>query len=373
MTKLIKYLVISDIHLGHRKNPTEDIIENLGIFFNQYQKRSDLDFIFIAGDLTDRLLDLSQSASAMILLWCMDLLGFCQRSNIKLRILAGTPSHDWSQPKFFTSLTKAYDKLDAKYVSDLSIEIDTKTGLSILYVPDEWRHSTDKTLEEVHDLLKAKNLEKVDIAIMHGMFKYQSPVPGAKLPLHDEDSYLRIVKHYINIGHIHNFSTYSRIIAQGSFDRLAHGEENPKGAVEVNLFPDGSREFYFIENKHAKVFKTITLKSKDGEKATREIEKHLKGIKPLSHIRIKCSKEHPIYIGFDEIRKQFTQFYLEKKSLEDKDNDNNDLVTPVAFSVDVFTPITITKDNIAKLLLDEIQSRTKLSAEQLLIFESAIK
>jgi DNA repair exonuclease SbcCD nuclease subunit len=61
MTKL-KYLVLSDIHLGSKNNTTAEIINNLDIFFKNYTQDgefSELDIIFIAGDLFDRLLDMN--------------------------------------------------------------------------------------------------------------------------------------------------------------------------------------------------------------------------------------------------------------------------------------------------------------------------
>ena len=57
--------------------------------------------------------------------------------NIILRILEGTPSHDWKQSKLFihlNDLTKA--GTDVKYIDSLSIEYIDKFGINVLY-PDE--------------------------------------------------------------------------------------------------------------------------------------------------------------------------------------------------------------------------------------------
>ena len=80
-------------------------------------------------------------------------------------------------------------------------------------------------------------LTKVDYAVMHGQFDYQLPKHITGMPRHDSQKYLDIVKHYIFIGHIHTHSVYDRIIAQGSFDRLTHGQEEPKGYV-VSIVDD---------------------------------------------------------------------------------------------------------------------------------------
>jgi len=48
MKNKIKYLVLSDIHLGHPKNHTENIINNLNDFFIKYTKElNDIDILFI--------------------------------------------------------------------------------------------------------------------------------------------------------------------------------------------------------------------------------------------------------------------------------------------------------------------------------------
>ena len=52
----ISYLVLSDIHLGHNINTTENIINNLQLYFkDNYKEFSKLDMICIAGDVFDKL------------------------------------------------------------------------------------------------------------------------------------------------------------------------------------------------------------------------------------------------------------------------------------------------------------------------------
>ena len=89
-----KYLVFSDVHLGHPRTTTEEIIDHLNAFFNDFTNFTDLDAIFIAGDLFDRLLDNHSDEYHRIVIWCAKLLQFCVKHNIKLRVLEGTPSHD---------------------------------------------------------------------------------------------------------------------------------------------------------------------------------------------------------------------------------------------------------------------------------------
>ena len=69
--------------------------------------------------------------------------------------------------------------------------------IHILYVPDEWRHKASDTLTCVRDLLKEKSISQVDIAVMHGCFRFQMPMLEGMKFVHKESDYLDIVKYYI--------------------------------------------------------------------------------------------------------------------------------------------------------------------------------
>ena len=234
----LKWLTLSDVHLGHKRTSTEEILKNLYIFFKDFtgEVYSDLDFIFIAGDLFDGLLDYSGNDREIhsIKLWLNSIMRFCHKYSIALRILEGTPSHDWKQSFMAVTIYEIIDlPFDFKYVNSLYIEQHSKA--TILYIPDEWTSSTDTTYKQVKELMNNIHIDSVDIAIMHGAFEYQLRQAPAKVQKHNEHLYESIVKYAINIGHIHTHSVHGKIIAQGSFDRLAHGEEEKKGAVVCHL------------------------------------------------------------------------------------------------------------------------------------------
>lgn len=365
----IRYLVLSDIHLGHPRNKTENIIDALDAFFENFTIDFNLDLLFLAGDIFDNLLDFSSPESNLATIWAAGLMKYCGRLNIKLRVLKGTPSHDWDQSEIFNTLAKAAKfPVDMKYVNSLSIEQIDDLGISVLYVPDEWRSDPNVTYTEVEALLAQDNLKKVDIAIMHGNFGYQLPVQAAKAPRHDEEKYLSIVKYFISIGHIHTSTVYSRILAQGSFDRLAHGEEEPKGGMLCTIHNDGHGEYFFIENKKAKIFKTINIKFNDVDAAIQQIERHTAKLPSDSYVRIRAKKDHPLIIGIDEVKKRFPLFHITKITTEEEDINQFTLVEDVKDTSD-YVPITITKDNIVALLMEEIKSKYEFSTNQLLIAE----
>lgn len=111
-------------------------------------------------------------------------LRFCKKYNAQLRILEGTPGHDWKQSRRFELINEeAKLEVDLKYFDTLSIEYNDVTDLYVLYVPDEWEENPEETLSQVKDLLIANNIDKVDIAVMHDNFEYQLP-EIAKAPKH---------------------------------------------------------------------------------------------------------------------------------------------------------------------------------------------
>lgn len=365
----VKYLVISDIHLGHKTSYTKDIIDNLDEFILNAIKSYKLDILFLAGDVFDSLLTFPSNEATEITIWMGNLIKLCSQYKIKLRVLEGTPSHDWHQSKKFEILASYLSiEIDLKYITDIHIEYINDLDLYVLYVPDEARSTANETYRVVKTLLKNLNINKVDIAIMHGEFKYQLPHIPYNDSKHIESDYLNIVRHFINIGHIHNFTKYDRIIAQGSFDRLIHGEENPKGGTIQIIRDKGIDEFYFIENTKAKIYNTILLNYNDYEKSIIYIRNKLKGLKYNSRIRIKANKNHPVFLAFNELKKRFPFYVFSKKNIEDDVIQNTENKINVNNNI-TYTPITINKDNIKNLLLESLENKISFNNKQLEFFE----
>jgi hypothetical protein len=369
MTRQVRYLTISDIHINqHRKNTTKEIIRNLDVFFSYYNRDSqfvDMDIIYIAGDLFDSLSSLADEESHEILLWLYRLMSFCSEFSIKLRILEGTPSHDWKQSKLADSiyqiLVHRKISLDYKYISTLHIEYITDLELYVLYVPDEYSPEVATTFSHVQQLLSDTGIRQVDIAIMHGAFGFQLKQAPSYIQRHREEDYLAIVKHYINIGHVHGFMIYDRIIGQGSFDRNGHGEEEPKGGTICTIRSPTGDSFVFVENKGAKIFKTITLKTLDLDKCIAHIVKLTKNLPVGSFVRIKATKDHPIYSAFKDLESKFPLLRLSKLS-SDKETEE---VKSVSLDTDIYTPVSITDTNIVSLLMSEIRSKYNLTDSKL--------
>lgn len=352
MISKLSLAVVSDIHLGSKRNKTTDIINNLVKAFPSNDETSKLDIIFLAGDVFDRLLDYPDVDAMDINIWIYDFLTLCSRFNIIVRILEGTPSHDRFQSQAFLNVAHISKlPIDLKYVKTLSIEYIEELDINVLYVPDEWETTTDKTLDQVKELLQNKGLEKVDFAIMHGSFDYQVPPHLKKVPKHDSQEYLNIVKHYIFIGHIHNFTFHDRIIAQGSFDRLAHGEEGPKGHVRAVIKND-QKEFFFIENESAKIYKTFKCYSLNLEETLIYLKKMTESLPDNSCVRVEADKEHIIFSNMNELVSMYPTITWTKLQ-KSEENDQEIIETDLD---DDYTQITINKDNIESLLMYRITS-----------------
>lgn len=346
----INYLVLSDIHLGHNINNTENIINNLQLYFkDNYKEFSKLDMICIAGDVFDKLLVSSSIDFILSTEWLTELIVFCKQHDIILRILEGTPSHDRNQSKVITSIIKKLNiELDYKYIDTLYIEHHNRLGIDILYIPDEYKHKAEDTYKEVLELLTERKLKKVDIAFIHGQFHYQLPM--VKLDSsHNMEDYLNIVKYYISVGHIHTPSVYERIIAQGSFDRLAHNEEEDKGGVVITLTEKES-SFKFVYNKNAMIFKTYRFDKESIEEITNVLDKDLKKMKDKSNIRIISNSEEFLSNNIKDLRLRYPNINIKIEKSKNKEENKFNIIEELP-KIETFS---ITKDNILDLITLEL-------------------
>lgn len=349
LNKRIKILIVSDVHLGSKRNSTKKIIENIKTYILNGDNK-DLDILFIAGDFFDRLLELNFDSLDDIDFVIHLILSYCSKNNIALRVLEGTPSHDWGQPFRFITLNKiaGFENLDIKYIDNVSVEYFSQFDMSVLYVPDEIQPTPEKTLTLVKDTLSSKGIDKVDIAIMHGQFEYQLPAYIKNIPRHSSEEYLALVRSFIFVGHIHTHSFFQRIVAQGSFDRLSHGEEEPKGYVVAYIGKEDS-EFFFIENKGARIYKTIDCSYYDLEKTIEYLKEYSFKLPPDSAIRISANSQHPIFSNMQELV-VFAPDITWTKLLKDKDNKEEEKFSPLFQEEEKYTPITITKLNLVQLM-----------------------
>lgn len=362
---LRSWLTLSDIHLGARSTTAREILDHLEKFFDGFTAKSQfcsVDAIFIAGDLWDDTIEFSSDVLRLFIPFARRFLGWCARNTIAVRVLEGTPRHDRKQSSTFSEIASLVDStLDFKYIPTLSIEYLDALRMHVLYVPDECRPKADAVAESISDLLYEHKLEKVDIAIMHGMFRYQMdqiPVSNElKNKVHNEQWYLDHVRYYINIGHIHTHSQYDRIVAQGSFDRLRHGEEEPKGAILVKEITPGEFGHFFIENPLAKIYKTIDVKGAL-DVVLKKLDKEIRLLPENSHIRIKGEATHAIFQGFETLRTKYPFYTFTKKLITEEsekkvtETQNNDYI-----------PVILNRETLTEAVFKEVTSTSTLDPE----------
>ena len=350
----LRLKVLSDIHLGHRRTDTDSIIKNLKKALPDTSESDDLDLIFITGDVFDRLFSLHDPAIYEIHSWFSRLLRMCKRRNIVLRVLEGTPSHDWKQCRLLNNINiDAGINADAKHVSTLSIEHIDSLDIDVLYVPDEWSVDSDDTWKQVQALLVESKLTSIDFTLLHGCYQYQLP-PHVQTSTHEPDRYCDITKHYVFTGHVHITSRYKNIIVPGSFDRLAHNEEGDKGDYHITVVDDGDDSVIFVKNKSAKTYLTLDCRGLNVDDALGKVTSTVKSIPPESHIRLQALESDVISGSLDILRKKYPSIRWSTKIVSnDKSKNNNIILSDMRAT---YKTVPITKSSIVELVKNQLIS-----------------
>lgn len=309
------YVVTSDIHLGHRKTPTIHICNSFRKCILS-EKNKSVEVIFISGDFFDRLLDLNSKEILLIIDLFTDILNYCFANNIALRVLEGTSSHDNMQSQLLVKLNDIRkNKCDLRYFKVLDIEYIERLQKYVLYIPDEWTNSHEELESQIIQKLYDNNIQAVDIAILHGQFKYQfagRPYTGFYFK---EEYFLKIVKGFIHIGHYHIYSKLDRIIANGSLERIKHDEESPKGYVVVK-----DNNYEFVENPYAYTYKTISITNKT---TIESLDRQIFKLPKESYVRLKMRKEHQFNAIFQELKLRYLDYFVKKHISSDDSEDKS--------------------------------------------------
>lgn len=371
--KPLTYLVISDIHLGKKSVPARFLISQLDSFFDKLKETFSsrpIDIVFVAGDLFDQALSFTADDVSLILQWARRFFKFCAYNHIKVRILEGTPSHDRRQTRNLEPLAKSIQHLNFEYISTMCVEYFEEHGVTCLYVPDEFGGGAAKAQELIQKELNNLGLSKVSMAIMHGMCRYQVPELTSDRYKYDESFLLNIVDGFINIGHIHTREKNSRIVPQGSFGRLSHGEEEAKGGSLIHWDTNGERKEFFVENTEATKFVTVKITFNDVEKASAQLQNKIKDLPPFSHVRVRASVGHAIFNVLDRFKKEHVTLTFTKITNEEAEKPK--LIDDTLLNVD-YTPIHIDKENIVPMLLERVKNRQEITGQSLTKLENKLR
>lgn len=348
----LKILELSDVHLGHINTPTAHIVNNLMSLISQHIREVDL--LIIAGDLFDRQLNFPNPDAMEAIRFIGWLLLQCQRYNVILRVLEGTPSHDWQQSKWVTLVNDEQAiNADAKFINTLSIEYIESLDINILYIPDEWRTSTHQTQSEVTELLAQNNLTQVDFTVMHGMFPHQLPSNlRDKLETHDDAFYLNITKYLVFIGHIHQYSQVERILSAGSFDRLTHGDELDKGMILARVNPNTQFTADFLVNNNAMVYNSYNVDSYSADQI-HELLADLSERLPLkSYVRLLANRESIVTGMMSKLPEAYPKLKLSYKQLDSLKKKDKKVMNVVVNKI-----VGIRKENIEEVFTERVNKR----------------
>lgn len=331
----------SDVHLGHPQTPTAHILANLRAAFPDTEATAALDLILMGGDLFDAGLAYADGLIPEIEEWALSHLLLCAKHHIVFRILEGTHSHDRNQSTMFLKLVKQHGiPVDILYIDKVWVEKHAGLGISILYVPDFTTIDEQSMWEKVEAAMLEAGVDQVDYVNLHGAFSYQMPpIPDVQRTCHRMERFLKITRQYLFSGHIHLPSVYERIYCNGSFDRLNHGEQDPKGHWRFKVPVSGTDEIVFVENGKAKRFDTVDCKALPLDEAMAKVEAVAAALPAGSHIRVEADRGHGIFLSMQRWRLTFPLLQWTMKSVAgNKDEDEDAPALPAQPTVKV--PLT---------------------------------
>lgn len=342
-----------DIHFGHPNTTAEEIKDSWNESFTRNPDTQKLDILFLEGDVLDRALMFADKVPAVIMIWMATLLRYCKQHNIKLRVLEGTPSHDRGQSKYFPLLNELLQiNADLVYVDTLKIEYFPEYGINVLYIPDEWRHNPEDTWKDVEQTLSDHALTQVDFICMHGAFTYQLPAKMAEI-CHNQARYEAITRFFIFIGHIHKHSINGQVLAAGSFERLTHGEEEPKGHIRLYLAATGDHRITFVENRRAKPYRTVECTGLALEGALNRVGALCESLPVDAYVRIAASKQDVILGSLDVLKSKFPGLHFSTKQTDVAKGQRegfDEIITP-------YTPAALTPTTVQTLLMERLQRK----------------
>jgi len=265
--KPLRLLSTSDWHLGNGRVPAINICNRLRDTL--FPRLAEIDLLNLGGDIWDTLLSLSEDVN-IILALLIDLLRVCDHYNVVVRVLRGTYSHDRGQSLLFPlHHTSCEFQNDLRYIDQITLEEIASLNIKILYLPDDLPYdSADACLDVVREMMTAYGWHYVDYVFGHGYFDHMIPthIPRKPKCLFRVNQFASWVRRYVCMGHIHQSDFTDNVFYNNSFDRLAHGEEAPKGFVLVTDYGN-SAKLEFIENKDATKFITLDLSVYDDKAA----------------------------------------------------------------------------------------------------------
>ena len=363
----LRILNVSDQHTLHPRTPTVKTLESMtDLFCRPRWLAREVDLAIFSGDFFDGPGDLPDYNVVLTQQWIANWLVMCRDSDTPLFVLEGTPSHDNGQSKLFEVLNTGIGA-DLRYVREVSIEWVERFGIHVLFIPDE-KGTGDEVWEEVQRLLALNGLEKVDYAVMHGLFDFHLPAHVVDPKAHLRYRYESIVRRWVFVGHHHTHRVEGRIITPGSVQRNKHGEEEDKGCVYLHdrLDTPPKRGFVqFMRNRLAKEYRTFQTR----DRTVREVADVIRKAElPVgSGIRLMGEVTDPAMQAIKELQIEFPGQDWSKETTAAR----RAMETKIEDLQFTYTQVSITKDSIAglmeaRLVKREVEEAKRVYAMRLL-------
>ena len=345
--KRLHFKSFHDVHNFHHNVSSEEILKKLSKALPN-EVLASLDAILLPGDFFDRLMFLPNEEVWFVKAWVRQFLIRCKHFKVKIKLLEGTPSHDRKQGVMFVFENETI-QADLYYAQKIELEYDNDLGLWILYIPDQMG-TPEYVYDEVLKLYQEHHIEQADICLLHGQFDYQFPA-WMKISCHNSEMWNKLVKYFTVAGHIHTRSQQGNIYVAGSFDRLKHGEEEPKGHLDIVL-DNGGVFVQFIENKEAHLFKTVSVEGLPIEEAHLTIQQFVVDLPPNTFVRVTCLPTDTIRESLTTLRKQYPTL---RWTILEKEGET----TPKSFELveEGFDAVEITKDNFLFFVEKELDEK----------------
>lgn len=315
----LKGAVTGDVHCAHPRVSTDRILNALEHLFLKTVFQQHLNFICINGDFYDRLVSENDPDKLKSESFFVKLLLYCKHNKITLRLLKGTPSHDHDQLKTFEAIADGIADVDFKYIDTVYVEKLERFGVSVLYVPDEWRHRCSDTFVDCKDTVEKAGLSQVDYAFVHGQFDYQLGDIVPDRVKHKTSDFETLVSKKVFCNHIHTYSHNGIIIAPGSIERLSQTEQDDKGFV---VFEDNDHgcDCQFVLNPTATKHHTVNVGDMGIDDAVAYIAGKINKLKldDGDCLRVRCLKDSPLKHSANELQKKWPHLRINIESKVDK-------------------------------------------------------
>lgn len=348
MNNYLKIVSLGDLHFGHARVSSETLYNELKDIV--YPELKDTHLVTLGGDIYDQLTTVGSQAHYYASKFVKDLFAISHRTGMQVRILHGTFTHDRDQLTVFKSL--AYPKSRYAIVNNISCEelSDFMSGefgyngsIRIGYLPDNlsYKESSD-AVDHLRKVMNVAGYSDLDILVGHGTFEHVIPPHSGHKPacLYREDQFTDIVHGIIIMSHIHTSSRKSNIYYCGSFERMAHGEEENKGFY-VFTKEEGSSDYHarFVVNHHATPFVTIIP---SGHDLPTKIE----------HYKSAITKSFPVSAGFVRVLDNDANL---RSILHKYTSENYPNIAYSSKSLDKNTPASIQVEDISLDVFEDVK------------------